>query len=171
MISAILSTQIDDYIEVHNYLKNIDNSALLILSSINSNNIKIFYAGCRSNNFNIIKTRAYAINTNNKINNQQFQYLIRNIEKIRENNEIINNYKSVLNSTSIDASTRSNYETVITQLEQSNQMIIHQITNNNEMMQRLQESLAIDNSVILQEIANLRRAGPSNQFIESIDRL
>ena len=118
-------------------------------------------------------SKLYNILYHNNINNQQFQNLISSIEKIRDNNELINSYKSVLNSTSIDASTRLSYETGITQLEQANQMIIHQITNNPVMMQRLHESIAIDNSVILRELANLRRGGggTSNQFIDSIDRI
>lgn len=120
-----------------------------------------------------LASRFYNILYQNNINNQYFQYLIRNIEQIKNNNELINSYKSVLNSTSIDATTRLSYETQITKLEQTNQMIIQQITNNNEMMQSFQESIAIDNSVILRELANLRNigGGTSNQLIEPIDRL
>jgi hypothetical protein len=41
------------------------------------------------------------------------------------------------------------------------------------MMQKLNESIAIDNSAVLRELENLRRGGGggSNQFIDSIDRL
>jgi hypothetical protein len=111
----------------------------------------------------------------NNYNNQHFQFLIKNIEQIKQNNELISSYKSVLNSSNLDASTRLNYEISISDLQQTNQMIIHQITNNHEMIQKLNESIAIDNSVILRELENLRRGGggggTSNQFIDPINRL
>lgn len=110
----------------------------------------------------------------NNYNNQHFQYLIKNIEQIKQNNELISSYQSVLKSSSLDAGTRLNYETALSNLQQTNQMIIHQITNNYEMMQKLNESIAEDNSVILRELDNLRRGGGggiSHQFIDPIDRL
>ena len=114
----------------------------------------------------------YRILYQNNYNNQHFQYLIRNVEQIKQNNELINSYQSVLNSSGLDASTRSSYEASVITLQQANQTIISQITNNQEMMQKLNESIAIDNSVILQEIENLRRGwGNNNQFISSIDQL
>lgn len=121
----------------------------------------------------LFASRLYTILYNNNLNNEQFQYLIRSIEKIRNNNDYINSYKTVLNSTSIDPATRSNYEAAIAQYEQANQTIMQLITNNPETMLRLNQSIAIENSVILREIENLRRGGggTSNQFIDSIDRL
>ena len=117
----------------------------------------------------------YRILYQNNCNNQHFQYLIKNIEEIKQNDVLISSYQSVLNSSNLDAVTRLNYETAITNLQKTNQMIIHQLTTNHEMIQKLTESIAIDNSVILRELENLRRGGGgggiSNQFIDSIDRL
>lgn len=111
----------------------------------------------------------------NNYNNQHFRDLISNIEAIKQNDVLISSYQSVLNSSSLDAVTRFNYETAITKLQQANQMIIHQLTTNHEMLQKLKESIAIDNSVILRELENLRSGGGgggiSNQYIDSIDRL
>jgi hypothetical protein len=110
----------------------------------------------------------------NNYNNQEFKYLIKSIDKIEENNELISNYQSVLNSSSLDANTRLSYETSVNSLQQTNQMIVNQITTNQEMIQKLKESIAIDNSVILRELDNLRRGGggeTSNHFIEPMDRL
>lgn len=55
----------------------------------------------------------YRIMFNNNCKNQYFEHLLRNIEQIKQNNELINNYKSVLNSSSLDATTRTSYETAI----------------------------------------------------------
>jgi len=120
-------------------------------------------------------SKLYNILYLNNGNDQYFKFLIKNIEQIKANNEIISSYKSVLNSSSLDAVTRLKYETTIAQLEQGNQSIIHLITNNSEMVQSLNNSIAIDNSVVLRELNNLRQGrgggGTSNQFIENIDRL
>jgi hypothetical protein len=119
-------------------------------------------------------SRLYNILYLNNGNDQHFQFLIRNIEQIKANNELISSYKSVLNSSSLDAVTRLNYETAISQLQQGNQSIIHMITNNHEMVQKLNNSIAIDNSVILRELNNFRHGSggsKSNQYIENIDRL
>jgi hypothetical protein len=117
----------------------------------------------------------YNILYQNNHNNQYFLYLIKNIENIKQNNELISNYQLVLNSSNLDAVTILKYETSISQLQLANQTIINQITSNHEMLQRLNDSIAIDNSVILRELANLRRGGgggeTSNQFIDNIDRL
>ena len=113
----------------------------------------------------------YRILYQNNSNNQYFQYLIQNIEEIKKNDILISKYQSALNSSSLDAGTRITYETTITNLQQANQMIIQGVTNNHEMMQQLRESIAIDNSVILRELENLRRGSTSNGFIDSIDRL
>jgi hypothetical protein len=53
----------------------------------------------------------YKILSQNNHNNQHVQYLIRNIEQIKNNNELITSYQSVLNSSNLDANTRLNYET------------------------------------------------------------
>lgn len=113
----------------------------------------------------------YRILHQNNSNNQYFQYLLQNIEDIKQNEKLISSYQSVLNSQSLDAVTRLHYETSITSLQQANQSIIHRLSSNPEMMQQLRESIAIDNSVILREIENLRRGGTSNEFIDSIYRL
>ncbi len=101
----------------------------------------------------------YKILYQNNYNDQHFQSLIKNIEAIKKNDELISSYQLVLNSSNLDAVTRSNYETSITNLQQINQMIIHQLTTNHEMMQKLKDSIAIDNSVILRELENFRRGG------------
>jgi hypothetical protein len=115
----------------------------------------------------------YRILYQNNYNNQHFQYLIKNIETIKSNDELISSYQTVLNSSSLDAVTRLHYEAAITKLQQANQLIMHQLTNNHEMLQSLNNSIAIDNSVILQELEKLRRGGggTSNQFIDSINQI
>ena len=113
----------------------------------------------------------YRILYQNNSNNQYFQFLLKNIEDIKQNETLISSYQSVLNSPSLDAVTRLQYEKSITSLQQANQSIIHRLSSNHEMMQQLRESIAIDNSVILREIDNLRRGGTSNEFIDSIERL
>jgi hypothetical protein len=119
-------------------------------------------------------TKLYNILYLNNGNDQHFQYLMKNIEQIRDNYELINNYKTVLNSSNLDAAVRLHYQSVISELEQANQMIMHMITTNQEMIQKLNSSIAIDNSVILREINNLRQGrggGTSNQFIDSINQI
>ena len=119
----------------------------------------------------------YKILYQNNYNNQHFQCLIQKIEEIKQNDVLINSYQSVLNSSSLDAVTRLKYEKTILELQNLNQMILlrqRKMTSNHEMMLKLKESIAIDNSVILRELENLRRGGGggiSNQFIESIDQL
>lgn len=115
----------------------------------------------------------YKILYQNNYSNQHFQTLLQSIKDIQQNDVVINSSQSVLNSSSLDAVTRLKFETAITQLQQANQMIIHRLTTNQEMMQKLNESIAIDNSAVLRELENLRRGGGggSNQFIDSIDRL
>lgn len=118
-------------------------------------------------------SRLYNILYLNNGNDQHFRSLIGNIEQIKANNEVISSYKLVLNSSNLDAVTRFNYQTAIAQYEQANQTIIQTITNNAQMLQSLNNSIAIDNSVILRELENFRqgRGGTSNQYIENIDRL
>jgi len=101
----------------------------------------------------------YRILYQNNSNNQHFQTLIRSIDNIKQNDILISSYQTVLRNPSLDAVTWLNYEAEITRLHQANQLIIHQLSTNHEMMQRLNESIAIDNSVILQELDNLRRGG------------
>lgn len=102
-------------------------------------------------------TKLYNILYLNNGHDQHFRYLVKNIEQIRDNYELISNYKSVLNSSSLDAATRLHYQSVISELEQANQTIIHTIATNQELIQRLNNSIAIDNSVILRELNNLRQ--------------
>lgn len=120
-------------------------------------------------------SRLYEILYKNNFNNQHFQYLIKNIEEIKRNEELIKSYKTVLNISGLDDATRLNHVAEITKLQQVNEMIITNITNNHEMLRTLNQSIAIDNSVILQELDKLRKGGGgggiSNQFINSIDRL
>jgi hypothetical protein len=119
-------------------------------------------------------TKLYNILYLNNGHDQHFKYLMKNIEQIKDNYELINNYKTDLNSSNLDAAVRLHYQSVISELEQGNQMIMHMITTNQEMIQKLNSSIAIDNSVILREIKNLqqgRGGGTSNQFIESINQI
>lgn len=115
----------------------------------------------------------YKILYQNNYSNQHFQTLLQSIKDIQQNDVVINSSQSVLNSSSLDAVTRLKFETAITQLQQANQMIIHRLTTNQEMMQKLNESIAIDNSAVLRELENLRRGGGggSNQFIDFIDSI
>lgn len=111
---------------------------------------------------------------NNNLSNQHFQFLIKKIESIKQNNELINSYTSYLNNPNInlDAATRAHYESQVQELISNNQNISQSITSNYELMQSLHQSITIDKSVILQELEKLRRGGgSSNQFIDSIDRI
>ena len=108
------------------------------------------------------------------LNNQHFQFLVKNIEDMRNNEISISNCKLALNDPSLDAATRIFYEAQISNLENSNRMIMQGLTNNHEMLNSLNDSVTIEKSVILQEIEKIRKGGTgtSNGFIgDSMDRV
>jgi hypothetical protein len=114
----------------------------------------------------------YRIIYNNNYTSQQFQILIQKIELIKKNNDLINSYNSVLSNPNLDSFARQIYDRQIQELTSNNQFITQTITSNHELVQSLNQSVAIDKSVILQVLAKLKRGGGnSNQFIDSIEQL